>query len=207
LFGDTVPDQKRISGIGKNARRKGMSDRFHVITGGPGAGKSSVIEALAEQGFRHMPEAGRAIIRDQVEIGGTALPWADRESFAMLMLGWEMRSHREAANLPGPILFDRGLPDVIGYLRLCGLAVPAPVLRAAERHRYNRHVLIAPPWPAIFTQDAERKQDLAEAEATHDAVARAYAELGYDLVPLPRLPVAERAAFVRSRVESPAAPI
>jgi predicted ATPase len=47
---------------------------FHIITGGPGAGKTTLIDALAAEGIRHMPEAGRAIIRDQVAIGGTALP-------------------------------------------------------------------------------------------------------------------------------------
>ena len=30
--------------------------------------------------------------------------------------------------------------------------------RAAERFRYNRRVFLAPPWPEIFRQDAERKQ-------------------------------------------------
>src|SRR3546814_9419519 len=69
---------------------RAMADRpdFHVITGGPGSGKSTLIEALAVEGFDHMPEAGRAIIRDQVAIGGAALPWADRAAFAELMLGW-----------------------------------------------------------------------------------------------------------------------
>lgn len=65
-----------------------MADRpdFHIITGGPGSGKTTLIDALAALGFQHMPEAGRAIIRDQVEIGG--------------------------------------VPDVSGFLRLCGLPVP-----------------------------------------------------------------------------------
>jgi len=77
-----------------------LTDHFHVITGGPGSGKTSLVDALAAEGFRHMPEAGRAIIQDQVDIGGTALPWDDRESFATLMLGWEMRSYREATSAP-----------------------------------------------------------------------------------------------------------
>lgn len=61
-----------------------MADRpdFHVITGGPGSGKTTLIDMLASQGFHHMPEA-RAIIRDQVAIGGTALPWADRAVYPL----------------------------------------------------------------------------------------------------------------------------
>ncbi|MET0248504.1 MAG: AAA family ATPase [Sphingobium sp.] len=111
-----------------------MSDPsdFHIVTGGPGSGKSTLIAALAEQGFKIMPEAGRAIIRDQVAIGGSALPWADREAFAALMMGWGLRSWHEAHDLSSPVIFDRGMPDVIGYLRLCDLPVPAAAQKATD---------------------------------------------------------------------------
>lgn len=169
---------------------------FHVITGGPGSGKSTLIEALAARGFHHMPEAGRAIIRDQVMIGGSALPWDDRTAFAELMLGWELRSWHEARYLTGPVFFDRGIPDVLGYLRLCNLPVPAHVDEAAKQFRYHPRVFIAPPWQAIFTCDAERKQDFAEAVATYEAMVATYADLDYELVTLPLATVGERVRFV-----------
>ncbi|WP_428842957.1 AAA family ATPase [Sphingobium limneticum] len=56
---------------------------FHVITGGPGSGKITLIDMLASQGFHHMPEDGRAIIRYQIAISGTALPWADRAAYPL----------------------------------------------------------------------------------------------------------------------------
>jgi len=174
---------------------------FYIITGGPGSGKSTLIEALAAEGFHHMPEAGRAIIRDRVAIGGTALPWADRAAFAELMLGWELRSWHEAHDRAGPVIFDRGVPDVIGYLRLCGLPVPAHAERAAELFHYQRRVFIDHPWREIFAADAERKQDFAEAQATYQAMVAVYAGLGYELVTLPLAPVSERARFVRASIE------
>ncbi|WP_285019704.1 AAA family ATPase [Novosphingobium sp. fls2-241-R2A-195] len=177
-----------------------MTDHLHIITGGPGSGKTSLVDALASQGLHRMPEAGRAIIQDQVAIGGTALPWADKEAFATLMLAWEMRSFRETVSARGPIVFDRGIPDVIGFLRLCGLPVPASTLKAAELFRYASRVFIAPPWPEIFTQDAERKQTLAEAEDTYLAMVDTYSSLGYELVELPLITVPERARFVRDQI-------
>ncbi|HEX7783174.1 MAG TPA: AAA family ATPase [Afipia sp.] len=179
-----------------------MADRpdFHIITGGPGSGKTTLINALAAQGFHHMSEAGRAIIRDQVAIGGTALPWADRVAYAELMLSWELRSWHEASDLTGPVIFDRGIPDVSGYLNLCGLSVSPHVERAADLFRYQRRVFIARPWREIFGQDAERKQDFAEAQATYEAMVTVYADLGYELVSLPLAPVAERVRFVRARM-------
>jgi len=38
-----------------------MSDHFFVVTGGPGAGKTSLITELARRGFHTIPESGRAI--------------------------------------------------------------------------------------------------------------------------------------------------
>lgn len=177
-----------------------MCDHLFVVTGGPGAGKSTLIEALSRRGVGSMPEAGRAIIRDQVAIGGAALPWGDRALYAELMLGWELRSHHEARAMAGPVVMDRGVPDIAGYLTLIGLPVPTHVEAAARRFRYNRTVFVAPYWEAIFAQDAERKQDKTEAEATCRTVAAAYARLGYDLVELPFVSVEARADFVMERM-------
>ncbi|ARC38458.1 ATPase [Paracoccus yeei] len=174
-----------------------------IVTGGPGSGKTSLIGALARQGFRSMPEAGRAIIRDQVRIGGSSLPWSDRSMFAELMLGWELRSWHEARALDGPVLMDRGIPDVIGYLTLCGLPVPAHVEAAASLYPYNKRVFIAPFWDAIFTQDSERRQDRQEAEATGRVMAQTYARLGYQMIELPRTSLEDRADFVKGWLSVP----
>lgn len=172
------------------------TDRLIVITGGPGSGKTSLIEALAASGHTVRPEAGRAIIRDQQAIGGRGLPWVDPALFAELMLAADLRSHAEGLAGRRNVFFDRGIPDIVGYLMLCGLPIPEPVERAARQLRYRRTVFFAPPWREIFTQDAERKQDFAEAERTYAAMAETYPRFGYELVELPRTSVAERVAFV-----------
>jgi predicted ATPase len=175
-----------------------MSNRtsFFVITGGPGSGKSTLLSALAARGCSHTVEAGRAIIRAQTSIGGSALPWADRELFAELMLSWEMRSFESARERDGITFFDRGVPDVVGYLQLIGAPIPAHVHRAAQCIRYEPRVFIAPPWAEIYVQDDERKQDFGEAQRTYDALAATYAEYGYELCVLPLASVEARVQFV-----------
>ena len=54
------------------------TSRFIVLTGGPGSGKTTLIEALRRLGLATAPETGRAIIREQVAIAGPALPWVPR---------------------------------------------------------------------------------------------------------------------------------
>ncbi|MBC2884586.1 AAA family ATPase [Ochrobactrum sp. CM-21-5] len=176
--------------------------RFIVVSGGPGSGKSTLIDALERKGFARTQEAGRAIIQDQVAINGPALPWADRALFAELMLSWEMRSHMLAQQLEGPVFFDRGVPDVIGYLTLCGLPAPSHMEAAANRIRYNRTVFLAPPWAEIFAQDAERKQDFDEAVRTFEAMEKTYHRLGYEVALLPKSSVKERVDFIEDQLPS-----
>jgi hypothetical protein len=61
-----------------------------------------------------------------------------RRAFAELMLSWEMRPYRAALLLNGPLIFDRAVPDVMGYLRLSGLSVPAHTERATHMFPFRR---------------------------------------------------------------------
>jgi predicted ATPase len=169
-----------------------------VITGGPGSGKTTLVDALERMGFARTVEAGRAIIQDQQAIGGPAL--SDPALFAELMLSWELRSYRMAKTLSGPVFCDRGMPDVVGYLRLMKLPVPPHIGRAAAQFRYNRRVFIAPPWAEIFTPDAERKQTFDEAVRTYEEMAETYEALGYELAELPRCSIPGRVAFLTAQV-------
>lgn len=172
------------------------ADRFHIITGGPGSGKTSLIEMLRARGYPCSTEAGRGIIQDQVTIAGRGLPWIDPSLFAELMLSWEMRSYQIARESEGHVFFDRGVPDVLGYLRLVKLPAPDYISRAALAFHYSPIVFIAPPWQEIFHQDLERKQDFKEAVRTYDALSATYKELNYQLVELPRASIEDRLKVV-----------
>ncbi len=109
------------------------SDRFFIITGGPGSGKTTLIETLARRGFARSLEAGRSILMDQMAIGGNAVHWGDQRMFAELMLQHEMRSYHMAEAEEGPVLFDRGIPELSLYFALVGSASHRRTLIARQR--------------------------------------------------------------------------
>lgn len=173
-----------------------MTARRFVITGGPGAGKTTLIAALGARGHRVFPEAGRAILRLQDAIGGPAHAARNPNAYAEAMLVWDLRSWSELDE--GVAFFDRGVPDTIGYLNLIGRKVPDHLRRAAHGFRYDDPVFVAPPWRDIYGTDSERRQSWDVAVATHDAIRTVYEGLGYRMVDLPLADVAERVRTVEA---------
>jgi len=172
-----------------------------IITGGPGMGKTSVIDRLRNMGYLCIAESGRAIIQQQLGSGGDKLPWADRQGFAGEMFRMAVDDYYRVQTNNSLTFFDRGLPDIAGYLALCNLSVSKEMQAAVQQLRYCRQVFITPPWPEIYTTDNERKQSFSEATATYEMMVAIYSNLGYVLVSIPPGPVEERAMFIIRQIE------
>lgn len=178
------------------------TDRFFILTGGPGSGKTTLVNALKSRGMATTEEAGRGVIREELENDGDALPWVNPTHFAERMFEWELRSYRFAERTSGPVFFDRGLPDTIGYLRLEGFPVPSSMEEEAWRLRYNRQVIIAPPWKDIYDRDEERRQSWDVAVRTWEIMAETYEAFDYQLLELPRASVEDRLEFMLTLIPS-----
>jgi predicted ATPase len=167
-----------------------------VISGGPGAGKTTTLAELERLGFRHISEVARQIIQEQVQSGGKALPWADQPAYVELMLQRSVDSFQEHVQTSKPAFADRGIPDVLGYTRLIGMPETALIRSACQSYRYAPLVFLAPPWSEIYETDSERKQGFAEAEQTYHHIVEVYRECGYETVVLPKTTPVARAQFI-----------
>jgi predicted ATPase len=56
------------------------ADRFVLLSGCSGGGKSALLSALRTRGFAAFEEPGREVVREQLLIDGPALPGATRRS-------------------------------------------------------------------------------------------------------------------------------
>ncbi len=109
-----------------------------------------------------------------------------------------IREFRRFEGDDGPVLFDRGLPDVVGFLDVSGLAVPRAIERACQTFRYGGVILRAPAWAAIYRQDAERIQDWDQAIASDAAVTAAWQCYGYTVTDLPFASIERRLAMIQA---------
>ena len=167
--------------------------RHAVLTGAPGAGKTTLLDAAAAAGYRTSPEVARQLLQSP---GGMALRRSDPRGFAEAMIEAHAREYEMHAKARRPVVFDRGFPDVAGFLDVSGFSVPKAVDRACRTLRYSGPVLRASAWAAIYVQDAERIQTLEEAIASDEAVTAAWRRYDYQVIDLPLASIATRLAFL-----------
>lgn len=172
-------------------------DRFIILSGCSGGGKSTLLAELARRGFATVEEPGRRIVIEETRNNGTALPWIDMEAFACRAIAMALED-RQKAPPEGPIFFDRGLIDAASALRHINGDAFIETLRDA--HRYNRLVFLTPPWPEIYRGDSERKHGFDAAVEEYERLLRDYDALGYDIVVLPKSGIEERADFILTRI-------
>lgn len=173
---------------------------FYIVTGGPGVGKTTLLEAIGKEGFLIVPEVAREIIKTQIETGGKALPWEDTRLYTELMLKGSVESYMNNINSKDITFFDRGIPDTICYAGMIGLEISPVMNKYAENCLYNRQVFILPPWLDIYTTDGERKQNWEEAEMTYFRMKATYENYGYKVIDVPKDTVENRLKFVLSTI-------
>jgi predicted ATPase len=173
-------------------------DRFIIISGCSGGGKSTLLDALARRGFSVIEEPGRRIVAEELAGDGAALPWVDGAAFARKAIALALEDLEKASTLPGPVFFDRGLIDAASALE--AMTGEPALRRAAENWTFAKQVFLTPPWSEIYRQDAERRHGLDTAIAEYERLLKDYPALGYHVVELPKVAVEERADFVLARL-------
>ncbi len=176
------------------------SDRLIVVSGCSAGGKSSLIRELASRGYDAQPEAGRQIVKEQLYIGGDALPWADKIKFTELCVSRALYHYNNAMATGKPAVFDRSIIEFISGFRAKGVNVPPYLAEAVRRYRYARRVFFTPPWEALFINDEERRHSFVDAEAEYDSLLKGYEACGYEIVLLPKTSVSGRADFFEEQL-------
>ncbi|HAS6189648.1 TPA: AAA family ATPase [Vibrio vulnificus] len=164
-----------------------------IISGGPGAGKTTLINALSAQGYMTFAEGSRTLIEEQSARADGILPWTNLPAFAELCLALMSEQKRQASGAT-VAFFDRAIPDIIGYLKMGRCEVPTALHQASQG--YYAKVFVCKPESSIYVQDEVRPHTFAEALQIHQMLVECYRELGYQVVEVPWGSVAERVAFI-----------
>lgn len=178
-----------------------MEKELIVITGGPGTGKTTIINKLIEKGFYCFPEISREITHRARENGIEQLFLEYPMFFSEQLLEARIKQFEEAKKHQADIVFlDRGIPDVLAYMHYIGDSNTSNFKQACSENRYTK-VLLLPPWEAIYTSDEERYENFEQAKLIYNHLRETYQFFDYQILEVPFGTVEERIGFIMDALQ------
>jgi len=173
-----------------------LNTRKIVITGGPGTGKSSIINELIKREYICFEEISRQVTLDARKDGIEQLFLTKPLLFSELLLKARTKQFVDAEALHENLVFlDRGLPDVVAYMDYVKSEYPNHFVNVCKTHVYDK-VFVLAPWQEIFVSDSERYENFDQAVEIHHALLDTYKRFGYELIDVPFDTIEKRADFI-----------
>lgn len=177
-----------------------LSTKKIVITGGPGTGKSSIINELIKQGYTCFEEISRDITLNAQKLGINQLFLTNPLLFSERLLDGRKQQYEDALNVTAnPVFFDRGVPDVIAYMDFKNENYPPHFVDACKNCVYD-YVFILKPWKDIYTIDNERYENFEQVTQIHEHLLNTYQKYGYKLFDVPFDTVENRTDYILKTV-------
>lgn len=172
----------------------------YVFTGGPGAGKTTVLDLLKKDGFTGIPEVAREIIKNR--LSGGLNPRPDAAQFANEILAKDIEQYDKFVPENKPVFFDRGIGDALYMLHQCGEIRIDEARRHLNKRPYNKMVFIFPTWREIYTNDAERDQTYEDSIEVYNDLWQWYLNLDFSVIQVPLSEPEQRMKFIINSIEN-----
>lgn len=175
-----------------------MDTNWHVITGGPSSGKTTVIECLDSLGYHTVAETARVLIDAELDKGKTMEEIrSDDAVFQKKILA--MKVENENKTPPEQFtFFDRGIPDSIPYYQFAKLDISA-ISQLSQKKRYKRVFFLD---QVPFHKDYARVENQKQADILSQSLYDAYTNLNYAVIRVPLMSVEKRTEFILSQVKN-----
>lgn len=173
-----------------------MNTKKVVIAGGPGTGKTSIINHLKKLGFPCYDEISRQVTLQARKDGIEQLFLTEPLLFSEKLLEGRIQQFKNALNSQESVVFlDRGIPDVLAYMDYIGDTYPQHFIDACKDNTYD-YIFVLAPWQEIFTSDSERYENFEQAIEIHEHLLQTYMRFGYQLIDVPFGSIENRADFI-----------
>jgi predicted ATPase len=200
-----VSDEVTIEKIVKKVQPFNHMDgqKRYILTGGPGAGKTSIINVLAKSGYLCMPEAATDVINHGIEIG-IHHPWKN-EDYHINMYQLIIKRQFEAQSSSDPVVFfDRGHLDGISYIllqkRKLFKYIVDCVQASLDCHFFQKSVFFIESLGFVVPGPA-RTESIQESLQKAECLEHNYRSLGYEIIRIPPASIEKRAQMIIDHIK------
>ena len=173
-----------------------------VLIGGPGTGKTTVLNELKNRGFYCFDEVSREVTIKAQEQGIEQLFLTEPLLFSkMLLEGREEQFIASKKINKKQVFFDRGIPDVHAYMNYFNTEYPSYFIEKSNLYKYDK-IFHFSPWKEIHVTDNERYETFEESNKIDLFLLEAYKQLGYKIINVPFGSVKERTDFIVNSLTS-----
>ena len=167
-----------------------------IITGGPGTGKTSLIEELKKNNFKCFDEISREITLKYRKKGIEQLFLSDPNLFSQELLNGRIQQFNKSINLQADcVFFDRGIPDIIAYLNFKKVDLSQKILESVDKYKYDM-IFLLEPWEGIYSSDIIRYESFDQVITIDSYIKNTYKEFGYNPIIVPKDNIKNRVDFV-----------
>jgi predicted ATPase len=166
----------------------GTEKTLIVISGGPSAGKTTVIEALENLDFPVLYEIGTDLIRE-----GNISPQRERDAFQKEYLRRQLEAEAKLLSLNKLCFLDRGLLDGMAYYVLDGMKIPVEFDKLDVSHYALMFLLEQLP---VWVDNGVRYEEPEIAKLIAPMIEEHYKARGVPVIHVPVMPVDERVEFI-----------
>lgn len=179
-------------------------NKFIVISGCSGGGKSTLLSELSSNGYTVVVEVGREIVKEQLAVNGNITPWENPQAFCEILITRSIAAYKQAKETTTAkehvIFFDRSFLEGVSYYQSLQIKDANKYNHYIDDLRYYQTIFMAPPWEEIFRQDEERKHSFEDAVDEYTRLLKFYSEYGYRIIELPKVSVRARVQFLLSSI-------
>lgn len=175
-------------------------NNWYVITGGPCSGKTTIVNILAERGYKTTVEDARHYIDSQLAIGKTVKEIRKHQAeFQLKVLNLQIE--QESSLSPDEVVFlDRAIPDARAYYRFLDIPEDDVLTKMMAIVSYKK-IFILDYLPLV--EDYARHEDRAAQKKIHQMITDVYESLPFPVIHVPVRPAKERVDFILQNLNDP----
>ena len=172
----------------------------YIISGAPGTGKTTIINALKKKDYYCVEEISRELIAEQIFIGGNILPWKDQIAFENKIA---QKRYKQYLDSPENCIcfFDRSSVDCIAYLNNNKLESTSQINQIIKNCIFNKTVFYTPIWEEIYKNDSERQESFDQSIKIDKHLKDSYIKFGYTIIEIPKTTLDKRVNFILSQIK------